>query len=80
MTSPQSSHIELALYAIKVFGNDGTIDETELNKLLEIALQDGTVDSDEKDTLRNIFNKVAEWDVQPPVWKRMQEIRAKYGF
>lgn len=73
-----SSHIDLALYSIKVFGNDGTIDQGELSELLRIALLDGQIDEDEKHTLANIFNKVQEWEVSPKVWADIAEAREKY--
>ncbi len=77
--SASSTHIDLALYSIKVFGNDGTIDQGELSELLRIALIDGEIDEDEKDTLANIFNKVSEWEVDPEVWSKIGEARKKYG-
>ncbi|MFZ2958801.1 MAG: hypothetical protein WA705_18075 [Candidatus Ozemobacteraceae bacterium] len=78
MNGTKSSHIDLALYSIKVFGNDGTIDSAELGKLLAIALQDGIIDDDERETLANIFNKVPEWELTPEVARRILEIRAKH--
>lgn len=80
MSGKNSSHIDLALYSIKIFANDGTIDLEELENLLTIALKDGVIDKDEKHTLANIFKKVEEWDVTPKVWNRMKEVREKYGF
>ena len=79
MSNSKSSNIKLALSSIKVFSNDGTIDRQELESLLKIALEDGIIDDDEKFTLGNIFRKVEEWDVTPKVWKRIQEIKEKYG-
>lgn len=80
MSEPKksSSHIDLALYSIKVFGNDGTIDQGELSELLRIALLDGQIDDDEKETLANIFGKVSEWEVTPKVWNDIQDARKKY--
>ena len=79
MTNPKSSHIKLALSSIKIFANDGTIDLQELESLIKMAKEDGVIDDDEKFTLGNIFRKVEEWDVTPPVWKRIQEVKEKYG-
>ena len=73
-----SSYIELAYSSIPVFADDGTLDLEELNFLLGLALKDGEVDDDEKRVLRNIFKQVAESEVTPKVWARINEIKQKY--
>jgi hypothetical protein len=78
MKNTVSSNLDLALYSIKIFANDGTIDNEELEELLAIALQDGTIDDDERETLANIFNKVPEWELKPEVAQKITEVRAKY--
>ena len=75
-----SDYLELGYASIKVFSDDGTLDMQELNFLLGIALKDGEMDNDEKDTLKRIFNKVIKSDVTPKVWDRIQAIRKKYAF
>lgn len=74
----QSSYIELAYSSIPVFTDDGTLDMEELQFLLGLALKDGQIDEDEKRVLRNIFKQVAEHDVTPKVWDRINEIKKKY--
>lgn len=73
-----SSYIELAYSSIPVFADDGTLDMGELNFLLGLALKDGQIDDDEKRVLRNIFKQVAEPEVTPKVWERINEIKKKY--
>ena len=74
-----SSSVDLALLAMRVFGNDGTIDMRELEELLRVALLDGEVDDDERHVLKNIFDKVPRWELAPDVWQRICEVRTKYG-
>lgn len=73
-------HIELAYSSIRVFTDDGTIDNEELNFLMGIALRDNEVDKNEKRVLNDIFNQVTESQVSSKVWSRMQAIRKKYEF
>lgn len=74
----QSSYIELAYSSIPVFTDDGTLDLEELHFLLGLALKDGQIDDDEKRVLHNIFKQVAEHEVAPKVWTRINEIKQKY--
>ncbi len=74
-----SDAIRLAYSAIPVFHNDGTIDDCELSFLLGMALRDGKIDDDEKRVLGNIFKRVSRSRVTERVWKRIQEVIAKYG-
>ncbi len=77
--STKSGHVDLAMYALKVFGNDGTIDMHELDALLCIALADGQIDDDERATLRNIFKKVPYWELAPEVRTRIDQLKEKYN-
>lgn len=74
----ESGYIELAYSSIPVFADDGTLDMEELNFLLGVALKDGKIDDDEKRVLQNIFKQVAEHEVTPKVWERINEIKKKY--
>ena len=74
-----SSSVELAYSSIPVFADDGTLDLEELNFLMGIALKDGKIDDDEKRVLRNIFSQIDKKDVTEKVWKRITEIKDKYG-
>ena len=79
MAKYSSASTDIALSSIQIFMNDGTIDIHELEHMLGLALRDGVMDEDEKHVLKNVFSKVAEHEVAPEVWARMQEIREKYG-
>ena len=49
------SHLAIATASIRVFANDGTLDQQELDSLLGLALRDGRIDAEEKRVLANIF-------------------------
>lgn len=63
-----------------VFANDDRIDAGELAKLEELALRDGVVDDEEKETLQAIFSRVTREEVEPEVWAEMESFRTRYGF
>lgn len=81
MTKIQAkSYTEIAWSAIKVFSDDGTIDESELNFLLGLALRDKVVDDDEKRVLKSIFDRAeSSKSLQPKVRERIQSVRAQHG-
>ena len=65
---------------IKVFADDGTIDEGELNFLLGLALRDKIVDEDEKRVLRSIFERAESSDsLLPKVRERITSVRQQHG-
>ena len=76
--SKVTSYIEIAYSSIKVFADDGKLDEGELNFLLGMALKDGEIDDDEKRVLSNIFKRVSPLTENKKVIDRMEEIKNKY--
>ncbi|MNV83515.1 hypothetical protein SAMN04487939_11126 [Lysobacter sp. yr284] len=78
MAQPKS-HLEIALASIPVFTNDGTLDVSELQKLLDLALRDATVDEDEKRVLGNIFKQAELGVLDPEVQRRIDEARRQHG-
>lgn len=74
------SYTEIAWSAIKVFADDGTLDEGELNFLLGLALRDQIVDEDEKRVLRAIFDRAEASDsLTANVRERLDSVRAQHG-
>lgn len=79
MTIQPKSYVEIAWNAIKVFANDGTVDESELNFLLGLALRDQVIDADEKRVLAGIFDRAeASSKLAPTVRERIQQVRQKH--
>ena len=72
-------NVELAYASFAVFADDGTIDESELNFILGLALKDGKVTEEEKRILNNVFNRIQEEDVEPHVWQRIQATRLQHA-
>ncbi|WP_237054109.1 hypothetical protein [Marilutibacter chinensis] len=78
MARPQS-HLEIALASIQVFTDDGRMDLQELDRLLELALRDETIDDDEKRVLANIFARAERDGVAADVATRIGEARRRHG-
>ncbi|RNF82384.1 hypothetical protein [Montanilutibacter psychrotolerans] len=78
MSQPKS-HLEIALAAIHVFGNDGLLDVAEFDKLIALASRDETIDEDEKRVLNNIFIQAEQTKIDPSVAARIAQVRAQHG-
>ncbi len=75
----ESSYLELAYSAIKIFADDGTVDMAELSFLLGVALRDEQIDDDEKRVLANIFDHAEKTRLSFKVRARIREVRRKYS-
>lgn len=72
----QSRARDLIGYSFLVmFANDETIDENELAMLEKLALEDGTVDNEEREVLRNLFGRVDKTYVADKVWNEIERFR-----
>ena len=78
MAQPKS-HLVIALASIQVFTNDGTLDVTELQNLLDLALRDDVIDDDEKRVLGNIFKQAELGTLDPEVQSRIAQARQQHG-
>ncbi len=66
MTNNGSNWNAIMQYSfLHVFANDGLIDRDELQMLERLALQDGTVDDQERDVLTRVFARVNPQTVDP---------------
>lgn len=74
-----SRYLDLAQASMGIFSNDGQMDESELNYLLDLALQDGEIDDEEKRVLKNIFGQVRKYPVERDVIEKIREIEKKYS-
>jgi hypothetical protein len=63
---------------LHVFANDGLIDRDELQMLERLALQDGTVDPQERDVLTRVFARVNQATVEPEVWSEIERFKAQF--
>jgi hypothetical protein len=61
-----------------VFANDGLIDRDELQMIERLALQDGAVDSQERDVLARVFARVNPATVEPEVWAEIERFKAQF--
>jgi hypothetical protein len=74
MAAPHS-YIEIAFESVKVFSNDGELDESELAFLLGLALRDQVVDEDERRVLGKIFAQAEQSRLTSTMRKRIADAR-----
>lgn len=72
-------HLRLALESIGVFTDDGRLDAGELDGLLAVALQDGSVDDEEKRVLGGILRRAEADGVDATTLARIAEVRQHLG-
>lgn len=70
---------KIIIESVNVFQND-VLDTNNLDRFIEIALEDGVIDDYEKETLRKVFNRINVHDVSESTWLHMQELKKKYSF
>lgn len=75
MTQEKRDYLEMAYHSIVCFANDGTLQVSELNEIMTIALRDGVVDDNEKRVLRSIFAKLNPSELTPEMVARIAQIR-----
>jgi hypothetical protein len=64
--------------SIKIFANNETVDMQELDRMLEIAFEDGKLDEDEKRVLGQFFDLAEDGKLTDDVRARIGELREKY--
>lgn len=64
---------------LRVFANDGLIDEDELRFIQRLALRDGVVDSKERAVLGRIFDRADPERLDPKVRDEIDRFREDYG-
>ncbi len=73
-----SDYLEITFRSINCFADDGKLDVEELNALVGIAMQDGTIDEDEKRVLRNIINRLSDVDLTEEMHNKIHELRSQH--
>jgi len=77
----QSNARALVAYSfLVVFARDDTITADELAMLEKLALDDGTIDDEEKKVLGNIFSRVDKDHLTDAVWQEIQNFRDENHF
>jgi hypothetical protein len=77
---PQAkSYIEMAIESIQAFANDGKLDAVELQRMLDIALRDGQIDSDELRVLGKIVTQAEKGPIDADAAALIAQIRLRHG-
>jgi hypothetical protein len=80
MASNGSSWNAIMQYSfLRVFANDGLIDQDELQMLERLALQDGAVDDKEREVLARVFSRVSRQTVDAAVWAEIQRFKEQFA-
>jgi hypothetical protein len=80
MASNGSSWNAIMQYSfLRVFANDGLIDQDELQMLERLALQDGAVDDKEREVLARVFSRVNRQTVDAAVWAEIQRFKEQFA-
>lgn len=74
-----SDTTEMIFRTIHCFSDDGVLDVNELDQIVKIAMQDGTVDEDEKEVLKNIIFNLTSKDLTVELWTRVEQLVEHYG-
>lgn len=72
-------HLEMSLYSIQCFGDDGRLDAAELRRILAIAERDGTVSAEETRVLGNIIGRIRPHELDSALSDQIAAINAKLG-
>jgi len=72
------SHTEITIESIKVFMNDGKLDATEFDRLIELAMRDQVIDADEKRVLLRILAQAEQAGLDAAARARIEDVRAKH--
>jgi hypothetical protein len=63
---------------LAIFANDKTIDARELAMLEKLALEDGSVDDEERAVLVRIFGRVTQDTVSQDVWDEICSFKSRH--
>lgn len=75
-----SRHLHIAIQSVKLFKDDGVLDEGEVNFLLGLALSDDIIDEEEKRVLGGIFRRALDsHQIGERTVARIMSIRKKHG-
>lgn len=75
---PPASHVAIAYSSARVFRGDGRIDLRELELLLALALEDQKITDAERHTLRQVFDRAEEAELENDVRQKIADFRAQY--
>lgn len=69
---------KMIAHAIESFKNDGKLDVSELNQILDFAMADGKLDKHEEKALMNILFSLTSVDFTPELWTRVEQVVQRF--
>jgi len=74
----QSDWKQMKQHAFDVFKRDGKMSVAELERIVDIALEDGEFDDQEKEVLINIISNLTGEDMNDAMWLKVDELIHKF--
>lgn len=73
------SHIAIALQSIDAFVNDGKVDASELQKMLDTAMADNQIDAEERRVLSKVLIHARQAGLDAETTALVASIKARHG-
>jgi hypothetical protein len=70
--------LEMTFRTVKVFGADGKVDVKALNELVDIALRDGRIDSDERAVMSAVLDRIDAKTLSRELAARVADLRDRF--
>jgi hypothetical protein len=71
--------LEMTFRTVRVFRDDGKVDLGALDELVEIALRDGRIDSDERAVMRAVLDRIDAKTLSRELAARVAELRERFN-
>ena len=65
---------EMFLLGMESFRSNGRLELEELDRIIALGLEDGSLDSAERSILIDIISSMSSKDLTPEVWLRVEQI------
>lgn len=71
--------LEMTFRTVRVFRADGRVDVEALDELVEIALRDGRIDSDERAVMSTVLDRIDAKTLSRELAERVAELRERFN-
>jgi hypothetical protein len=71
------AHIDMSLLSIECFMNDGTLDASELDKLVALAEADGEFTQEEIEVLKSVIKRIKPEEIDVAMRERFDTLSKK---
>ncbi|MCC2639022.1 MAG: hypothetical protein K0Q68_2741 [Moraxellaceae bacterium] len=79
MSKEGRDYLEMSFRAIRLFADDGTFSVRDLQEIIDIALRDGEIDTNEKRVLGGILGRLRPEELTPEMQRKLESLEQKLG-